>query len=566
MTVRFVVPLSFSDLRRRVIEHSELLEGQDDDFVDAVWKLRCLWGNLQQQRRLRRNKRSEKVRFVHEDSGNNNRRRGGGGVTKRRSSSSGSVAGKKPKSSRSPSPRSNSSSTKDSLDGSSGSASNGETDASDSGSGSDEDEDEDEDEDGGNEQDADAVSPRGEEAAGGAAAPAPPSASPARRSGRVKTPQSYRHMDSGAASDDDADEEEEYGDDAAPASTRTPRRTSSNGSYSKLRRAPRARVNGARVKDGLSASSSTCATPILDALNHKKVMSFAHPSVATDANQGMGLAIQLQQQQRLISNQQLQLQQLQHQIMLEDPYPQLQAHYQHQYQHQYTATYDAIQGDLVYPPPLQQHQQLPSPPQPLVSELLNAHLQYQQQPPQSHPQVVTVTSAGMQLPNRAVGTNGHASGHVNGHANGHASGHANGHHHSQGRLRWHYTFPQSAQESPMPAGTSSGLQLPQHLQHLPQILQTGPIIDGPTTVEPTIMSMMAELDPFYYLPQQSYQQHAGPSNAFRGLGEPMKLDKFHGGGELGDSSDADDTASPVSTSSDSEMDYFFNTTDMDAYE
>ena len=560
MTVRFVVPLSFSDLRRRVIEHSELLEGQDDDFVDAVWKLRCLWGNLQQQRRLRRNKRSEKVRFVHEDSGNNNRRRGGGGVTKRRSSSSGSVAGKKPKSSRSPSPRSNSSSTKDSLDGSSGSASNGETDASDSGSGSDEDEDDDE--DGGNEQDADAVSPRGEEAAGGAAAPAPPSASPARRSGRVKTPQSYRHMDSGAASDDDADEEEEYGDDAAPASTRTPRRTSSNGSYSKLRRAPRARVNGARVKDGLSASSSTCATPILDALNHKKVMSFAHPSVATDANQGMGLAIQLQQQQRLISNQQLQLQQLQHQIMLEDPYPQLQAHYQPQYQHQYTATYDAIQGDLVYPPQLQQHQQLPSPPQPLVSELLNAHLQYQQQPPQSHPQVVTVTSAGMQLPNRAVGTNGHASGHVNGHANGHASGH----HHSQGRLRWHYTFPQSAQESPMPAGTSSGLQLPQHLQHLPQILQTGPIIDGPTTVEPTIMSMMAELDPFYYLPQQSYQQHAGPSNAFRGLGEPMKLDKFHGGGELGDSSDADDTASPVSTSSDSEMDYFFNTTDMDAYE
>ena len=562
MTVRFVVPLSFSDLRRRVIEHSELLEGQDDDFVDAVWKLRCLWGNLQQQRRLRRNKRSEKVRFVHEDSGNNNRRRGGGGVTKRRSSSSGSVAGKKPKSSRSPSPRSNSSSTKDSLDGSSGSASNGETDASDSGSGSDEDEDEDEDEDGGNEQDADAVSPRGEEAAGGAAAPAPPSASPARRSGRVKTPQSYRHMDSGAASDDDADEEEEYGDDAAPASTRTPRRTSSNGSYSKLRRAPRARVNGARVKDGLSASSSTCATPILDALNHKKVMSFAHPSVATDANQGMGLAIQLQQQQRLISNQQLQLQQLQHQIMLEDPYPQLQAHYQPQYQHQYTATYDAIQGDLVYPPQLQQHQQLPSPPQPLVSELLNAHLQYQQQPPQSHPQVVTVTSAGMQLPNRAVGTNGHASGHVNGHANGHASGH----HHSQGRLRWHYTFPQSAQESPMPAGTSSGLQLPQHLQYLPQLLQTGPIIDGPTTVEPTIMSMMAELDPFYYLPQQSYQQHAGPSNAFRGLGEPMKLDKFHGGGELGDSSDADDTASPVSTSSDSEMDYFFNTTDMDAYE
>ena len=564
MTVRFVVPLSFSDLRRRVIEHSELLEGQDDDFVDAVWKLRCLWGNLQQQRRLRRNKRSEKVRFVHEGSGNNNRRRGGGGVTKRRSSSSGSVAGKKPKSSRSPSPRSNNSSTKDSLDGSSGSASNGETDASDSGSGSDEDEDDDE--DGGNEQDADAVSPRGEEAAGGAAAPAPPSASPARRSGRVKTPQSYRHMDSGAASDDDADEEEEYGDDAAPASTRTPRRTSSNGSYSKLRRAPRARVNGARVKDGLSASSSTCATPILDALNHKKVMSFAHPSVATDANQGMGLAIQLQQQQRLISNQQLQLQQLQHQIMLEDPYPQLQAHYQHQYQHQYTATYDAIQGDLVYPPPLQQHQQLPSPPQPLVSELLNAHLQYQQQPPQSHPQVVTVTSAGMQLPNRAVGTNGHASGHVNGHANGHASGHANGHHHSQGRLRWHYTFPQSAQESPMPAGTSSGLQLPQHLQHLPQILQTGPIIDGPTTVEPTIMSMMAELDPFYYLPQQSYQQHAGPSNAFRGLGEPMKLDKFHGGSELGDSSDVDDTASPVSTSSDSEMDYFFNTTDMDAYE
>ena len=563
MTVRFVVPLSFSDLRRRVIEHSELLEGQDDDFVDAVWKLRCLWGNLQQQRRLRRNKRSEKVRFVHEDSGNNNRRRGGGGVTKRRSSSSGSVAGKKPKSSRSPSPRSNSSSTKDSLDGSSGSASNGETDASDSGSGSDEDEDEDEDEDGGNEQDADAVSPRGEEAAGGAAAPAPPSASPARRSGRVKTPQSYRHMDSGAASDDDADEEEEYGDDAAPASTRTPRRTSSNGSYSKLRRAPRARVNGARVKDGLSASSSTCATPILDALNHKKVMSFAHPSVATDTNQGMGLAIQLQQQQRLISNQQLQLQQLQHQIMLEDPYPQLQAHYQPQYQHQYTATYDAIQGDLVYPPQLQQHQQLPSPPQPLVSELLNAHLQYQQQPPQSHPQVVTVTSAGMQLPNRAVGTNGHASGHVNGHANGHASGH----HHSQGRLRWHYTFPQSAQESPMPAGTSSGLQLPQHLQYLPQLLQTGPIIDGPTTVEPTIMSMMAELDPFYYLPQQSYQQQpAGPSNAFRGLGEPMKLDKFHGGSELGDSSDVDDTASPVSTSSDSEMDYFFNTTDMDAYE